>query len=175
MGAHCTITVALPAGWRGSGLARSPSAKRIVRWLAGLCLPKPRPGSRRTISFNPTPGFGKSPRRLAAAPKRPHGPKAFRRPRGIVTTIRRHSRSPRSVKAAPPRSSLGRSTALRNRWFARLTAGGRWIRTFSTAARKPAISEASRHDAAPTVEPKPPLGSAQAGRERPVRRRKWPA
>jgi hypothetical protein len=28
----------------------------------------------------------------------------------------------------------------------RLAAGGRWIRTLSTAARKPAISEASRHD-----------------------------
>ena len=55
--------------------ARSPSAKCIVRWLAGLCLPKPRLGSRRAISFNPTPGFGKSPRRLAAARKRPHGRK----------------------------------------------------------------------------------------------------
>jgi len=32
----------------------------------------------------------------------------------------------------------------RNRWFARLAAGGEWIRTCSTAARKPRISEASR-------------------------------
>src|SRR5262249_55047026 len=49
-----------------------------------------------------------------------------------------------------------------------LTGGGRWIRTFSTAARNP------RHPgriAAPS-EPHPPLGSAQAGRERPVRRRR---
>jgi hypothetical protein len=30
--------------------------------------------------------------------------------------------------------------AARNRWFARLTAGGEWIRTFSTAARNPRIS-----------------------------------
>src|SRR5215831_17369259 len=40
----------------------------------------------------------------------------------------------------------GGQLALKGPKVRRLAAGGRWIRTFSTAARKPAISEASRHD-----------------------------
>src|SRR5215472_4746745 len=40
----------------------------------------------------------------------------------------------------------------RNRWFARLSAGGRWIRTFSTAAREsPRYPRHPGRIAAPTV------------------------
>src|SRR6516164_6640721 len=38
-----------------------------------------------------------------------------------------------------------RAPLLGNHWFARLTAGGRWIRTCSTAARKPGFLEHPGH------------------------------
>ena len=44
----------------------------------------------------------------------------------------------------PPRQHPGTGSSTAEPMVRRLTPGGRWIRTFSTAARKPRISEASR-------------------------------
>ena len=93
-----------------------------------------------------------------------------------IAARRRHITAPHpslpTALPAPPRTPAGKARLfdVGGEYPARhgLSAGGRWIRTFSTAARNP------RHPgriAAPS-EPHPPLGSAQAGRERPVRRRR---
>ena len=50
--------------------------------------------------------------------------------------------------------------------FARLFAGGRWIRTFSTAARKPRFPQDPGTIAAPTCEPQPPLGISRKQAEK---------
>ncbi len=70
-----------------------------------------------------------------------------------------------------PATAADRGTQVRTR----LGAGGDWIRTFSTAARSPRFPKHPGTIARRRFEPQPPLGSAQAGRERPVRRRKWSA